>query len=915
MVYYTTNIKYAPANAPDLIIILLIWNSTNKPTDFSLNNLTKQLKFRFDWRDYQQNFLNGFKEHITDNHLHVVAPPGSGKTILGLEMMIRIGRPSLVLAPTLTIRNQWKSRMKSFFDDQGRYHNFSMDIKNPKELTFSTYQSLFSLHKSFGINDNEALLDFIVKNNIETLVLDEAHHLKNGWWKSLFALKATPNLTIIALTATPPYDSSANELERYFSLCGPIDDEIAVPDLIKNGDLCPHQDYVYFSKPEQAEIKYIVAYRAQIIAFTNRLLSNQGFVNFLKKLPIYSNANGSLELVYENTSFFSSILIFLKAAGQTIEKEKLKILGFKDGKANFPSFTYEWAETLLQYLLIDEREHFSKSEELLLPIEKELRQIGVLEKRKVDFVGDRSLYRNLASSPSKFEGIQAILTATFEHLNSRTKAVVLTDFIRKEYLSFSGKDTKKLRKIGVVSIFQYVLAHTDLGQYTAVLTGTLIILHKTVIEDLKRILDLKSLGTASVVSSKSHFHITVGSTVKNKMVAAITKLFEQGEIKILIGTKSLLGEGWDAPSINSLILASYVGSFVSSNQMRGRAIRIDPNDSNKIGNIWHLVCIDPTVKDGGKDLAVLKQRFLAFTGVSLKGIPVIENGLGRLNLPEEWDDEADLNTINTEMIHLATKDTSVKTRWETAIQNGNVLVQELRMPYNRDKNFTETNRLNALNVAKYLLFQVAVGLSLFLPEVILKNLDILLGKGWLTFVYILLAGILLGFAPATFKALKVYFRFGNQFKRTKKIAHALYQYLKEAKLLTSTTNEMAVLAYQEKNGRFSIHLNGANQHDGNLFVKLLEEIIAPIENPRYLLRVRSGLKQFLGYKTYYAVPLVLGRKKESAQAFLKSWKSHIGGTKLVYTRTLEGRRLLLKARFSHVRYQFEERPEKATSWK
>ena len=35
----------------------------------------------------------------------------------------------------------------------------------------------------------------------------------------------------------------------------------------------------------------------------------------------------------------------------------------------------------------------------------------------------------------------------------------------------------------------------------------------------------------------------------------ITMLFEKGEIEILIGTKSLLGEGWDSPCINALIMA------------------------------------------------------------------------------------------------------------------------------------------------------------------------------------------------------------------------------------------------------------------------------------------------------------------------------------------------------------------------
>src|SRR5699024_4862337 len=50
----------------------------------------------------------------------------------------------------------------------------------------------------------------------------------------------------------------------------------------------------------------------------------------------------------------------------------------------------------------------------------------------------------------------------------------------------------------------------------------------------------------------------------------ITELFYRGEINVLIGTAALLGEGWDCPAVNSLIIASVVGSFMLSNQMRGR---------------------------------------------------------------------------------------------------------------------------------------------------------------------------------------------------------------------------------------------------------------------------------------------------------------------------------------------------------
>jgi hypothetical protein len=60
-------------------------------------------------------------------------------------------------------------------------------------------------------------------------------------------------------------------------------------------------------------------------------------------------------------------------------------------------------------------------------------------------------------------------------------------------------------------------------------------------------------------------------------------VFEQGGINGLVGTKSLLGEGWDAPAVNTLVLGTFVGSYVLSNQMRGRSIRIRSEKSDKDG--------------------------------------------------------------------------------------------------------------------------------------------------------------------------------------------------------------------------------------------------------------------------------------------------------------------------------------------
>ncbi len=96
----------------------------------------KKLEFIFPWRSYQEKFINNINKHIVDKHLHVVAPPGSGKTILGIEIIKQVGKKTLVLAPTLTVRNQWENRLQTFFVKDESFVDISFDINNPKASHF-----------------------------------------------------------------------------------------------------------------------------------------------------------------------------------------------------------------------------------------------------------------------------------------------------------------------------------------------------------------------------------------------------------------------------------------------------------------------------------------------------------------------------------------------------------------------------------------------------------------------------------------------------------------------------------------------------------------------------------------------------------------------------------------------------------
>lgn len=221
--------------------------------------LPKKMAFQKTWRVYQRRVLDQLDSYLEDKRFHLVSAPGSGKTVLGLEVIRRIGQPALVLAPTITIRDQWADRLVDCFlpAGHGRPAWVSIDIKAPALITIVTYQALHSICSNSHEWEPESPTDengdvarkthhdknedpeqdtfihvptTLANAKFRTLVVDEAHHLRAEWWKTLtFVAEKLNDPTIVALTATPPYDVSAFEWQRYEELCGPVDAEVSVP--------------------------------------------------------------------------------------------------------------------------------------------------------------------------------------------------------------------------------------------------------------------------------------------------------------------------------------------------------------------------------------------------------------------------------------------------------------------------------------------------------------------------------------------------------------------------------------------------------------------------------------------------------------------------------------------------------------
>ncbi|WP_462251162.1 DEAD/DEAH box helicase family protein [Ekhidna sp.] len=903
-----------------------------------MKTFPENIIFKYPWRNYQQRVLDELDEHLEDDHLHVIAPPGSGKTVLGLEVMIRLDKPTLILAPTIAIRNQWVERFcELFLQVEKRPNWISLDIKNPKLITVSTYQGLHAactdskaiedefeeLEDESSIEDDSDLqpskLDVIIQTlkeaGLGTIVVDEAHHLKNAWWKSLIQIKDNLSPIIVGLTATPPYDVSYTEWSRYIELNGPVDTEISVPELIKEGDLCPHQDYILVSEPTESELEKIKEYRKITEDIFERLSQDEFIVGLLNSSELIKSPEAQLDWIYSNMEYYSAILIYLNHNDIAIEDRHVKITGNKPSK--LPKLSKEWLELLLEFYL---KKHDSEDEKVIKH-QKEtsliLRKAGVMERGRINFTDDSKIEKFLTSSLGKLESINRITEFESNHLKDDLRQVILGDFIRKEYLS----DSVEINKLGVIPIFESLRRKKLQTIKIGVLTGSLIIIPKTALSKLTEVSSkygIDKIRTKPLEYDQDYLIVNVNDKMRHDIVHIVTQTFESGEITVLVGTKSLLGEGWDAPSINALILASFVGSFVLSNQMRGRAIRTVRSNHKKTGNIWHLACSDPTSSGGGKDLETLNRRFKSFVGISERENRTIENGLNRLMLPKTLD-LASANSFNQRMFSSAADRELLKNQWHEAIENGNTLVEEIKIPFEEEKDYKTLKNLYLNKTIKYVLVELGLSLSFYAHEFMgqlprLRSLFRTQEGRWTILAFFVL-GAFAFFGRKLYLAFRLFVKYRDISKDIDHIGNALLRTLIDSKHIHSDISELKVESAVNQYGEVFCHLEGGTTFEKAVFIKALQEIVTPVDNPRYLIIRKSTFLSLFNQKDYHPVPDVLGKHKSLANQLASFWKDLVGNCSLIFTRNPEGRAILLKARFNSLASEFHEKVERTNRWK
>ena len=122
----------------------------------------------------------------------IIAPAGSGKTIIGLELIAKRKLPALILVHRQQLLSQWMERIQTFLGIPkthiGRYDGVKKEFG--KEITVGLLQS-------FSRKGNLSE----IKNNFGTIVVDECHHIPAKTFREVVS-QLNPRF-IYGLTATP----------------------------------------------------------------------------------------------------------------------------------------------------------------------------------------------------------------------------------------------------------------------------------------------------------------------------------------------------------------------------------------------------------------------------------------------------------------------------------------------------------------------------------------------------------------------------------------------------------------------------------------------------------------------------------------------------------------------------------------
>src|SRR5439155_16701529 len=167
-------------------------------------------------------------------------------------------------------------------------------------------------------------------------------------------------------------------------------------------------------------------------------------------------------------------------------------------------------------------------------------------------------------------------------------------------------------------------------------------------------------------------------------VPLITRYFEEGRSRCLVGTRGLLGEGWDARSVNVLIDLTAVTTSTSVHQMRGRSLRLDPSLPRKVAHNWDVVCVAPDHPKGAADYGRFVRKHRAYYSITAQG--EIESGVSHVDQslsPFGPPPAGDFSALNSSMLQRTADRDEVYDRWGVGRPYDNAPTDTVRVRFGR----------------------------------------------------------------------------------------------------------------------------------------------------------------------------------------------------------------------------------------
>ena len=166
--------------------IRYIFNDTRK----KLKNI--DIQFNAQLREHQ---LTAIEIASKKDFGVIVAPPGSGKTIVGLKIISDRNQPALIIVHRKQLVEQWMERIETFLSipkhEIGRIGQGKTKIGNM--ITIATIQSL---SKELNKPESDSFI-----NSFGTILVDECHHIPAKTYRDTIA--KLPTYYLYGLTATP----------------------------------------------------------------------------------------------------------------------------------------------------------------------------------------------------------------------------------------------------------------------------------------------------------------------------------------------------------------------------------------------------------------------------------------------------------------------------------------------------------------------------------------------------------------------------------------------------------------------------------------------------------------------------------------------------------------------------------------